>query len=251
MKPLHALSSVLFAGLLLATQTVALAQGQSKNAAARKPNPPPSADLDYVIKATQKGLSLNGSAMVRWHADEQHYSVTTETRASLLGKILDAKSEGSIDRFGLAPASSTEKRFRKAQTVTTFNRQNGKITFSASDASYPIKGGEQDRNSATWQLVTLARSKPFKTGNTVPMFVAGQKDADAWIFKVGKQEKINTPIGTLNTLQISKVVKDAGKDQKVELWLAPAKEWYPVRIRFTEPDGDFIEQTIEKITPKS
>jgi hypothetical protein len=250
MKHLRILSSVLLAGLLLAAQSIALAQGPSKSAASRKLNPPPSADLDYSISAKQKGLSLNGSALVHWQTDDGHYSVTTETRASLLGKILEAKSEGTIDRFGLAPNSSTEKRFHKEQTVTTFNRQTGKITFSASDASYPIKGGEQDRNSVTWQLVVLARSGQLKSGNTVPLFVAGQKDADPWTFKIGKQEKINTPIGALTTLQISKVVQNAGKDQKVELWLAPAKEWYPVRIRFTEPDGDFIEQTIEKITPK-
>lgn len=251
MKRIHILSSVLFAGLLLAAQSALPAQGQSRNAASHKLNPPPSADLDYTIQAKQKGLQLNGSAQVQWQTDGRHYSVTTETRASLLGKILEAKSEGSIDRFGLAPDSSTEKRFHKAQTTTTFNRQSGKITFSASDASYPIKGGEQDRNSVTWQLVTLARSGQLKSGSTVPVFVAGQKDADPWSFKIGKQEKISTPLGVLNTLQISKVVQNAGKDQKVELWLAPAREWYPVRIRFTEPDGDFIEQTIEKITPKS
>jgi hypothetical protein len=249
MKHVRILSSLLFVSLL-ALQPGAYAQGAAKNAASRKINPPPSADLDYTIKAKQKGLTLNGSALVHWNTDGNNYSVVTETRASLLGKILEAKSEGRIDRYGLAPNSSTEKRFRKEQTTTTFDRQDGKITFSASDASYPIKGGEQDRNSATWQLVTLARNNQFKSGNTVRMIVAGQKDADTWTFKVGKQEKINTPLGSLNTLQISKLVKDAGKDQKVELWLAPSREWYPVRVRFTEPDGDFIEQTIEKITTK-
>lgn len=251
MKHLRTLSSILLAGLLLAAQSTALAQGPSKSAASRKLTPPPSADLDYSIKAKQKGLSLGGSALVHWQTDGRHYSVTTETRASLLGKILEAKSEGSIDRFGLAPDSATEKRFHKEQTATTFDRQNGRITFSASDASYPIKGGEQDRNSVTWQLATLAHSGQLKSGGTVRLFVAGQKDADPWTFKIGKQEKISTPIGALNTLQISKVVQNADKDQKIELWLAPTREWYPVRIRFTEPDGDFIEQTIAKITPKS
>ncbi|HWT72637.1 MAG TPA: DUF3108 domain-containing protein [Oxalicibacterium sp.] len=247
MKHLRTLSSFLLAGALLAAQTNALA----RNASTQKLTPPPSADLDYTIKAKQKGLSLSGSASVHWQTDGRHYSVTTETRASLLGKILDAKSEGAVDRSGLVPDSASEKRFHKDQTVTTFNRQSGKITFSASDASYPIKGGEQDRNSVTWQLATLGHSGQLKSGGTVPVFVAGQKDADPWTFRIGKQEKINTPIGALNTLQISKVVENAGKDQKVELWLAPAKEWYPVRIRFTEPDGDFIEQTISKITPAS
>jgi hypothetical protein len=247
MNHFRTLPSLLLLGLL-ALQPF-FAQGASKNSAGRRINPPPSADLDYTLKASQKGLSLNGSALVHWHHDGQQYSLATETRASLLGKILDAKSVGTIDRNGLAPNSATEKRFRKEQTTTTFDRANGKITFSASDASYPIKGREQDRNSVTWQLVTLARGNALKSGATVPLLVAGQKDMETWTFKIGKQEKIRTPLGSLNALQISKVVKDA-KDQKVELWLAPAMEWYPVRIRFTEPGGDSIEQTISAITPK-
>jgi hypothetical protein len=246
MMQFRPLPSLLLVGML-ALQP-ALAQNVSKNAS-RKINPPPSADLDYTINAKQKGLALNGSSHVRWHTDGQQYAIVTETRASLVGKILDAKSEGTIDRYGLAPNTASEKRFRKEQTTTTFDRSSGKITFSGSDASYPIKGGEQDRNSVTWQLVTLARGNNFKTGSTVSLIVAGQKDADPWTFKVGKQEKISTPLGNLTALPLTKVVKDAGKDQKVELWLAPAKEWYPVRLRFTDPDGDTIEQTISKITP--
>jgi len=242
------LSILTFAGIVLAAQGSVYAQSKTGS---KKISAPPSADLNYAIKASQKGLSLDGTAIVHWTADAQQYSIVTETRASLLGKILDAKSEGSIDSFGLAPNTSTEKRFRKDPTTTTFDRQNKTITFSASSASYPIKGGEQDRNSAAWQLATLARGTPFKSGATIPMFVAGQKDADPWTFKVGKQEKISTSLGQLITQQFSRTVKDAGKDQKVDIWLAPSKEWYPVRVRITEPNGDFIEQTIDKITPKS
>jgi hypothetical protein len=243
------LNSILLAGIVMASHATAFAQ--SKNTANRNISPPPSADLNYTIQANQKGLPLDGSAIVHWSADAKTYSVTTETRAMMLGKILEAKSEGLIDSFGLAPVTSTEKRFRKDLTTTTFDRQNKNITFSASTATYPIKGGEQDRNSAVWQIASLARANQFKPGNTIALFVAGQKDADAWTFKIGKQEKINTALGQLNTLQISKVIKDSSKEQKVDIWLAPSRNWYPVRLRFTEPNGDFIEQTIEKITPKS
>jgi len=239
----------LLLGLLLSQASV-LAQGASKTASP-KVNAPPSADLRYAIKANQKGLSLDGTALVRWRNDSQRYSVATETHASLLGKILEAKSEGAIERDGLAPATATEKRFRRGQTTTTFDRAARTIRFSASDASYPIRGGEQDRNSAIWQLVSLARANQLKAGSTVSFVVAGQKDADPWSFKVGRQQTIATPLGKLKAQPISKVVKNAGKDQKVEIWLASAKEWYPVRLRFTEPNGDFIEQALEKISPAS
>lgn len=249
--PYRKLAPVFLACAIAASSAASFAKAPAKAATAGKINPPPSAELSYTIKAKQKGLSLDGNAVVHWSADADRYSVTTETRAMLLGKILEAKSEGGIDSFGLAPLSSTEKRFRKEATTTTFNRAAKTITFSASDASYPIKGGEQDRNSAVWQLATLARSAPqkFKTGATIPLFVAGQKDADAWTFKVDKQEKISTALGKLNTVHLSKLVKDGSKEQKIEIWFAPSMQWYPVRLRFTETNGDFLEQTAEKITP--
>ncbi len=216
-------------------------------------NPPPSAQLDYTILANQRGLPLHGTAVMQWESSKDHYSISTETRAMLLGKILEAKSVGAIDASGLAPHTSTEKRFRKNPTTATFNRETRTITFSASDASYAIKGGEQDRNSVIWQLATMARSAPkkFKQGATIPMVVAGQKDVDPWAFKIGKPETIKTALGSIKTVKISKLIKDGGKEQKIDIWFAPALEWYPVRLRFTEPEGDFIEQTVAKVTPQS
>lgn len=245
----RALLGALFVCAASTSHVAAFAQTATKAAL----NPPPSADLDYTINANQKGLPLNGSAVLHWTNSKDKYAISTETRAMLLGKILEAKSEGAIDASGLAPATSTEKRYRKDATTTTFNRETRSISFSASDASYPIKGGEQDRNSVVWQLATIARSLPakFKQGTSIPMVVAGQKDADPWVFKVGKTETVKTPFGDLKAVKVSKVIKDGSKEQKIDIWFASSKEWYPVRIRFTEPSGDFIEQTISRITPQS
>lgn len=243
--------------LLVVSATSAIAKApaksSSKNTVEHMIKPPPSADLSYTIKAKQKGLSLTGDASVQWRASKDQYSMTSETRAMLLGKILDTTSEGSIDAYGLAPSKATEKRFRKKPTNITFDRNAKRISFSASDAEYPIKGGEQDRNSAIWQLATLARSNPnkFKSGALIPMFIAGQKDADAWKFKVEKSVKIETKIGNLNAIHLSKIVKNKSEDQQIDIWFAPSLDWYPIRLRFTEPDGDYIEQTIDKITPQN
>ncbi|MDQ7970161.1 MAG: DUF3108 domain-containing protein [Oxalicibacterium faecigallinarum] len=243
-KASSAFSLLFVTSMLLVPSTQVLAQKASKTA-----NIPPSADLTYAISAVQKGLSLNGNASLQWRADDGRYSIASETRASIVGKILESKSEGRIDSNGLVPQTSVEKRFRKEATTTTFDREANVIRFSASDQTYPIKGGEQDRNSVIWQLATIARSTPakFKSGSTVSAFVAGQKNAEPWSFKVGKAENIKTGIGDMSAVKVSKVA-GTDKDQKIDLWLAPSQNWYPVRIRFSEPDGDFIEQTISKIT---
>jgi hypothetical protein len=216
-----------------------------------KTNPPPSADLHYAIQATQKGIGIKGNGFVQWRNTDGKYLATAEIRAMLLGKILEEKSEGKFDAFGLAPTVFTEKRMRKSAVTVNFKRDAKRIQFSATDETYPIEGGEQDRNSITWQLASVARSAgtKFKPGSTWKFQVAGRKDVEAWTFKVMQQEKIKTPMGELTTMRILRL-DQSPKDQKIEIWLAPTQNWYPVRLRIAEPNGDYVEQTVESITKK-
>lgn len=215
----------------------------------RKFNLPPSANLSYSIQAQQSGLQLSGNATLKWSASDSKFKIDTETRAILVGKILDAKSEGDIDEFGLAPTSFTEKRFRKDPTTTSFNHDSKLISFSTNADTYPIKGGEQDRNSAIWQLIAVARGAhgKFKEDSKWDFFVAGQHDAEAWSFKVDKQEQIRTPMGNMNAIHVIKMPAADSKGQQVEIWLAPSLEWYPVRLRYTEPNGDYVEQMLDNV----
>lgn len=215
-------------------------------------SPPPSADINYTINALQRGLTLSGTANVQWRNEDGHYSVKNETRASIVGRILETSSTGLIEKDGIAPRQSIEKRFRKAATTTTFDPDTRHIRFDTSDTTYPIKGGEQDRNSVVWQLATIARSSPsrFKPGSTIPLVVAGSRNVETWSFKIGKNETIQTGVGSLKTVKVSKEAGDKDKDQRIDIWFAPAQKWYPVRIRFAEPDGSFIEQTVADITPQ-
>lgn len=223
------------------------------HAAKYRVNIPPSADLSYKIKSRQKGFPLEGDGVIRWSTGDRKFSVSNEARAVLIGKILDARSEGVIDDYGLAPVSFTEKRFRKSAVTTSFDRAAGVIRFPESDQTLPISGGEQDRSSAVWQLISIARAAQgrFKAGSEWTFTVAGRRDADTWTFKVLKPEKIDTPLGKINTLHITRVNEPGSGDQQIDIWLAPQQEWYPARIRYSESDGDFIEQTVEKIERKA
>jgi hypothetical protein len=240
-------------GLLACATLNAAAADPGHPVQKRKFNLPPSAELNYAIKARQSGLSLDGNALVKWNVGDSKFTVITETRAMLVGKIMDAKSEGNIDEYGLAPLTFVEKRFRRDPTTATFNRTTGTINFSDSSASYPLLGGEQDRNSAIWQLIAVARGAQgkFKPGSEWVFFVAGQHDAEPWTFIVNKQEAIRTPLGNMTAMHITKVPPPDAKGQQLDIWLAPSLEWYPVRLRYTEPDGDFIEQTLDNVNKSS
>lgn len=214
----------------------------------RKFNLPPSANLTYAIQAQQSGIQLSGEAVLKWTASDNHFQIDSETKAMLFGKILQSKSDGEIDEYGLAPNSFTEKRLRKDQTTTTFNRDSKLISFNSSSDTYPILGGEQDRNTAIWELIAIARAShaKFKEDSVWDFFVAGQHDADVWQFKVDKQESIRTRVGNMNAVHVIKLPQHA-KGQQVDIWLAPGMEWYPVRLRYTEANGDYVEQVLESV----
>jgi hypothetical protein len=216
------------------------------------PSLPPAAALSYGIRARQGGLTINGESEMHWLPDGKRYTVSIETRAMLVGKILDEKSEGIIDAWGVAPTRYTEQRFRKEATSVTFNRDARLISFSASDRTYPLRGGEQDRASVIWQLSAVARAAPakFRNGTSWNFFVVGQRDADPWTFRVGAQEKVAGPDGEVMAWHVMRNPPPGSEEQQLDIWLAPALQWYPVKLRFTEGGGDFIEQTLRQVRAK-
>jgi hypothetical protein len=225
----------------------------ASHAAPRTFDLPPSADLRYAIKAEQKGLALDGEATVKWRAGDGKYTLSSESRASILGKINENRSEGLVDENGLAPEKFTEKRFRKDPYSVTFDRDARTIRFTDAKQGVPIKGGEQDRASVPWQLSAMARGMAgkFVAGSEWRMVVAGRRDAEPWVFKVSKSEKLATPMGQVDAVHLVKAPSPGSKEQQIDIWLAPAHEWYPVKVRFSDHDGDdVVEQTIAKITKR-
>ncbi|HEX8611671.1 MAG TPA: DUF3108 domain-containing protein [Telluria sp.] len=249
MRPLF---TQLLSGAVLASACAGVFAAAEHEAVQRPFNLPPSADLHYTLKARQKGLALSGEAQVAWRAGDGKYSLVNETKAQMLGKILDSRSEGTVDTYGIAPAQFVEKRFRKESTTATFDRGAKTLSFSAGKETYPLLGGEQDRSSAQWQLAALARAQPekFTPGSEWRLFVAGRKDAQPWSFKVVKREKISTGLGEVEAVHLSKAPPQGAKDQTVDLWLAPGHDWYPVQLRYSDEEGEFIEQTVDKINKK-
>lgn len=209
----------------------------------------PNVVLHYSIKAKQRGIPLGGESTWHWQAQQQKYLVNNEVRANLFGKIQESKSEGQIDEYGLAPLQFIEKRFRKEPGTTQFNLETRQISFSEAGLTYPILGGEQDRSSVIWQLIATVRANPKQMipGAQWAFFVAGRRDAEAWTFKVVQQENMMTPMGVLNSWHLIKLPPVDSKDQQLDIWLGPNLDWYPIRLRFSDADGDFVDQTLEKI----
>jgi hypothetical protein len=213
-----------------------------------KVDPPPSVELKYDVVALQKGQNVYGRGKITWQAEGNSYTVSGEAGVMFFS-VLGFKSEGMIDEFGVAPVIYSEKRFRKPETNTHFHRERNTISFSASTASYPRKGGEQDRASIIWQLAAIGRgdSKAFAPEAEIDLFVAGVRDAETWRIRVIGEEEVEVGTGKTNAWHVVRIPRPGSYDQKIDIWLAPQQGWYPVKIRYTETNGDFLDMSLSNV----
>lgn len=215
--------------------------------------PPPSAELRYDVFALRDEQKWYGSGLFRWETDGEGYRLTGEASVTILFKftILNFSSEGVINDFGVAPLLYTETPWRKAKLNTHFRHAEQQISFSASDARYPYHGGEQDRASIIWQLAGIGRGAPdrFYPGAEIDVMVAGTRDAASWRIQVAQQEEIETDIGKLQTWRLVRQPRPDSGDQRIDIWLAPDQEWYPVKVRYTYDNGDFLDLSVTDLSP--
>jgi len=214
---------------------------------------PPSAELKYDVQQVPAdgGHPRYGSGMISWHVGDGKYQVTGEADV-LFFTLLKFTSEGGFDSYGIAPVLYSEKRFRRSETATHFNRdERNNISFSASSVSYPIKGGEQDLSSVIWELTGIGRGdrEKFVPGAQIDLFVAGVRDADIWSILVVGPEDIDVGSGKTQAWHVVRVPRVGSYDKKIDIWLAPQDQWYPVKIRQTEKSGDYVDMTMTSFHP--
>ena len=67
------------------------------------------------------------------------------------------------------------------------------------------------------------------------------REAEPWVFTVEGEEQLQLPGGNVAALKLTRNPRKEF-DQKVELWLAPGMDYVPVRLRLTQPNGDWVDQ---------
>ncbi|MDB5758566.1 MAG: hypothetical protein JWM30_1855 [Burkholderia sp.] len=214
---------------------------------------PPSVELKYDVQALRDGKIVYGSGKISWRADAGRYQVDGEASV-LFFTVLNFQSVGAVDEFGVAPELYSEKRFRRPENVTRFERGSQRIRFSGSDASFPRADGAQDRASIVWQLAAIGLGDPgrYAPGAAIELFVAGVRDAEPWVIQVIGLEQTETPAGSTEAWHVVRAPRSGSHDQKLDIWLAPQHWWYPVRLRFTETNGEYLDMavtSVQSLTP--
>jgi hypothetical protein len=201
---------------------------------------PPPARLKYAIKGEVKGFPYQVNGDLRWAQDGKTYDARMEISHFLLGSRVQT-STGQLTRFGLEPTRFGDK--VRSEVAAHFDYDKNKVTFSANTPDAPLLAGAQDQLSVFMQLAAMFGSDPkgFPQGSTLPFQAVGPRSADSWVFTVGAMEKLQMPGGDISAVRLWR--DPSGEyDAKTEIWLAPDVGYLPVRIRLTQPNGDFVDQ---------
>ena len=201
---------------------------------------PGSARFHYKVIASRRGQLLEARGELNWRHDGSNYDAKLEVSAPFFPSRTQT-SRGQIGAEGLAPTRFSDT--SRSEQAAHFEREKGKIVFSNNQPEVPLLAGAQDRLSVVLQVSSLIGGAPakFRTGTSITVQTADTRAAESWVFTVEGDEALQLPGGTVPALKLTRNPRKEF-DQKVELWLAPGMDYVPVRLRLTQPNGDWVDQ---------
>ncbi len=200
---------------------------------------PPTGDLRYD---TLVNGMMNQAGTIHWSNDGQHYEMVVSIPLPFVGLYVYS-SKGHIDTLGVAPEQYSEQRGRRPADIAIFNRKTKQIVYTKTPQSQPLADGAQDRFSVVMQLASLVRGDPdkYKPGVKRQFSVADNDSNEIWPIETIGDETVQARGGFTQARHFTRLPRRDGDKRKLDIWLAPALGWLPVRILQTEPNGMQIE----------
>jgi len=197
------------------------------------------ARMQYEVKGIAGGTSYTGAGELSWQHDGKSYEARLAVSKFLIPLRVQT-SKGQLSPQGLEPTRFGDK--RGSEVAAHFERQLGKIVFSANTPDSPLQPGAQDHLSVFLQLGALIGAEPgrYPAGSTLTFQTVGSHYAEQWTFVMGALEKQTLPGGEVNAIKLTRDPLNE-RDSKVETWLVPDAGYLPVHIRLSQANGDFVD----------
>ena len=211
---------------------------------------PGSVTLDFTATGQDGSSPMQGVfGELTWLQDGSRYDARLTLKV-LFSTIRSQHSTGRIGPSGIEPDRYSES--RKSEVASHFVRDQGQVVFSNNAPSVPLLAGAQDRLSVMMQLGGLLAGDPgrYPAGSQISVQTVGPRDAGVWVFVVGDEEQLSLPAGEYRARKLTRSPRQQF-DSKLELWLAPDYGYLPVRIKQTEPNGNFADAQLRKSLPTS
>ena len=201
----------------------------------------------YQVTAESKGRQFFAQATLAWKLEQDQYSAHAVVSALFLGQRSQT-SVGRITPQGLAPERFSDVSRRTREVTLDWTQRIAQRDGQTIAKQLP--DGTQDRLSAIVQLTVQLMNAPIQPvlGQQWTMPVMGLSELESWTFVYQGQAMQNLPAGQFITWHLQRQPRaDDARGVTVDLWLAPAEYFVPVRIRYTEANGDFVDQQLSAL----
>jgi hypothetical protein len=200
---------------------------------------PGSTRLKYDVSGLVKGFRYYVSGELLWLQDGKTYDARLEISHFLLGSRVQT-SKGALTPQGLEPLRFGDK--VRSEVAAHFQRGKGLVTFSANTPEAPLMPLAQDQLSIFVQLAAMwgANAGRFAPGLQLPFQAVGPRTSENWTFLVGAPERLKIDGREFPATRLIRE-RSGDFDTRVELWLAPALDYLPARIRLTQSNGDEVD----------
>jgi len=180
-----------------------------------------------------------GRTRQNWEIDGEQYrlssvSETTGLAALFVRQRLAYESRGVFYSGGLRPRHFTTERLRAGRSESAaadFDWAAMTITVGNPQRTVEMSAEAQDMVSFMYQLGL----RPLEPGRIAMPVTNGWK-LERYELDIGAEQFLQTPFGGLRAVPVRQVARPG--EESIELWLAPAYRWLPVRIRFFNRDGE-------------
>ncbi|MDR7270352.1 hypothetical protein J2X20_003010 [Pelomonas saccharophila] len=172
----------------------------------------------------------DGEALLDWRPEaDGRYSLRLTRRVG--ERTLPAwESLGHTGSAGLAPERFALQRGGQDRQAINFDAEGRRVSFSSSPAQLELPEGTQDRLSWWLQLAALVQAAPAPGGRW-RVWVAGLRgELREWTFEAVESAPEDAGLLHLRRLPLGE------RDPGVELWLDPARGYWPVRLRQGDPE---------------
>jgi len=210
-------------------------------------NLPQHIDINYSIKTGIGQGELSESVKITQEENSHRYNITSEAQAVGIMKIIKPgsitrNSQGFIIEDGLRPTLFSDQRGNSNPSFARFDWKNNFITLhhEGEEIEKPLPTGTQDRLSLSYSFMFTSLPEEY-----LDVHITDGRGLELTRYTI-QEEKLNTPIGRLNTIVLTKQPAKNNKAKR-KIWLAPSYYMLPVRIVATEEDGLEIEKMVSEI----
>lgn len=209
---------------------------------AERPPLPKHARLTFAVNRGEGGMRV-GEAVHTLEIEDGHYVLQAETRTIGLVRLFKRYdiiqySSGSYRREGLFPDSFFEERRDGSTTLRNaveFDHTARLAEFSHGDKT-TLPADTQDILSIMYQF------PPLQGSEIASVSVSNGKKIETYQFGIDIDEKIDTPIGELLAVRLSKL--HGPNEEGLEIWLAREYRLFPVMMRFMERNGEVSAEAV-------